>query len=161
MLIAPDNSKSDWKTSDAIYAYCTKCDTMFDYHYKNNSKGVSGHYYKCREYDSKKQAAVETAAIEAAPPPPPATIRTKLLIGNLATAAEKDVICCSNKDCKEWPYTKVNSPDRAQCVLCNGWMHSERKILDKSICLQCKFNVARSLQQPKQENPPKSSACHA
>jgi hypothetical protein len=41
MLIAPDNSKSNWKTSDAIiYAYCTKCDTVFDCHYKNNSKGV-------------------------------------------------------------------------------------------------------------------------
>jgi hypothetical protein len=129
MLISLDNSKSDWKTSDAVYAHCTKCDTVFDYHYRNNSKGVSSHYYKCREYNSKKQAAVETAAIEAAAAPPPATIRTKLPIGNpaAATATEKGIICCSNKDCKEWPYTnKVNSPDRAQCVLCNGWMHSKQ-----------------------------------
>jgi hypothetical protein len=37
MLIAPDNSKSNWKTSDAIYAYCTKCNTVFEYHCKNNS----------------------------------------------------------------------------------------------------------------------------
>ena len=67
LLIAPDDKDppdGGWKTSDALFAYCKKCDTVLDYHWKSNSKTVQSHYMKqhAREASDATARAAQSAA---------------------------------------------------------------------------------------------------
>ena len=140
-----------WKTSDALFAYCKKCDTVLDYHWKSNSKTVQSHYMKqhareasdatARAAQSAADATVHAASSSAAYLPaapqvfptmpvaqtPLASFPTGTLYFQTGMGAPNNhnpeaCVCASSSGCR---MGGVISPGTttAKCGPCQKWMH--------------------------------------